>query len=124
MNTLLIESVIQETEKAIQVIIGARRFQDGEFHNVKVWFPKSQVRVEDNQLLCPEWLVEKKIEEVGNAYEFDCDGLMMVGLAPSEAPSKEEAAAKWEAFTQIWAQKEAQKIARAKARKNRNLQAA
>lgn len=116
MNTLIIERIAQETEKAVEIIIQARRQQDGEFHAVKIWMPKSQVEVKDNTVTAPEWLLEKKIDEVGEKYDFDCDGLMMVGLPPSTALTKDEAKTRFDAWMDMEAVKKAKKEA-ARARK-------
>jgi hypothetical protein len=118
MKTLCIESINAKTEKAIQVIVGARRAQTGEFRNVKLWLPLSQIKViSDTVIELPEWLLDAKIEQVGNDYDFDCDALTTVGLEPSDSMhTKEENEAIWDTFLADLAAKEAKKE-KARARK-------
>lgn len=65
-----IESIKRETEKAVLVTVevenvAARRAVD-------FWFPKSQIKIIENALVAPDWLVRAKLiekfgENVGRA---------------------------------------------------------
>lgn len=113
MKTLIIDQVVNATEKAIEVLIAARREQDGEFHLCKCWLPRSQIRIiDDKQIEIPDWLYNAKCEDIGDRYDFCVDGLMSVDLPPSAAPSKEEVQDKWDAWTKLEQQKAARKAAR------------
>lgn len=114
MTTLLIEEISSESDKAVQVVIGARRRQNGEMRNVQFWLPKSQIKINGTQVECPDWLVEQKIEWVGNQYDFDCDGLMSIGLDGSTAPTAEEADADWQKFMDHFVTLKAKKEKKAK----------
>lgn len=59
---ITIEKIERETDKALLIACeaanGAGRF------GRKVWFPKSQVSVQGNELICPAWLAKAKLADL------------------------------------------------------------
>ena len=61
-ETITIEKIVRETDKAVLITCeiewaGARLGRE-------IWFPKSQIKVEDSTLLCPAWLAKAKLNDV------------------------------------------------------------
>ena len=59
-------SVERETEKAVLLAIGYSHACG--HREIKVWFPKSQVRIDGNMILAAEWLASKKEREIADEY--------------------------------------------------------
>lgn len=57
-------NIVRETEKAILANVAIMNIQLGKMIRRDIWFPKSQVKVSESGIECPEWLVAKKLEEI------------------------------------------------------------
>lgn len=58
MNQLESAKVVRQTEKAVLV---STLFGD-EFRK-DIWFPKSQIRIEDNKVFASDWILNQKEKE-------------------------------------------------------------
>lgn len=60
--SIAIDSIERQTDKAVLIACeaenGAGRF------GRKVWFPKSQVQIAGNELICPAWLAAAKLADL------------------------------------------------------------
>ncbi len=59
---ITIEKIERETDKALLIAVGTENA--AQRIGRKVWFPKSQIQINGNVLECPDWLADKKLEEI------------------------------------------------------------
>ena len=55
------EGIERETEKAILTTIEVDTAIG--FKGMKAWYPKSQIEYDDKVIDCPEWLMDRKLDE-------------------------------------------------------------
>lgn len=56
--------VISETEKAVKIVVRVENVHLEQEIIRWAWFPKSQLKVEDNKILAPGWLIRAKLREI------------------------------------------------------------
>jgi len=73
---LLDAEIIRETERAAQVKVTIETAvgQKG----WKVWFPKSQIRIEGERIFAQEWIIAKKNDEIRDYFDERNGGFYFV----------------------------------------------
>lgn len=63
LSQLLDGEIVRETDKAFQIDVTWSGI-DGELRGRKLWFPKSQVVVEDGKVFVADWILNQKASEI------------------------------------------------------------
>lgn len=57
-------NIVRETEKALLATVTILNIQLSKSISRDIWFPKSQVKISEGGIECPDWLAAKKLEEI------------------------------------------------------------
>ena len=61
--TTLTTKIERESEKAIMITVSGNSLMAKDWISINFWFPKSQVKISDNGIEVPNWLMASKLAE-------------------------------------------------------------
>lgn len=61
--TTLTTKIERESEKAIMIIVSGNSLKAKDWVSINFWFPKSQVKITEEGITVPNWLMASKLAE-------------------------------------------------------------